>query len=70
VPGQESLEGGAFGGFSAGGGACAEVVGEVGEELAVVAFGGGGDGPDGGGEVGGLFGVAAVVVLPTDDRSA
>ena len=36
----------------------------------VVAFGGGGDGPDPGGEVGGPFGVAAVVVLASDDGGA
>ena len=64
------MQGLPFGCLTAGGGAGVQVVAEVGEGFVVVAFGGGGDSPDAGGEVGGPFGVAAVVVLPADDGGA
>lgn len=67
-PGQELVQCRALGGLAAGRCAGVEVGGEVFQGFAVVAFGGGGDGPDPGGEVGGPFGVAAVVVLAADYR--
>ncbi|MDQ1293940.1 MAG: hypothetical protein QG608_1823 [Actinomycetota bacterium] len=69
-PGQEPVEGLAVEGFTAGFGAGGEVVGEVGQGFEAVAFGGGGDGPEAGCQVGGPFGVVAVVVLAPDDRGA
>ena len=62
------MQGLPFGCLTAGGGAGVQVVAEVGEGFVVVAFGGGGDGPDAGGQVSGPLCVAAVVVLAPDDR--
>ena len=50
-PGQESLQGLAFEGFPAGEGAGLQVLLEVGQGFALVAFDGRGDRPDGRGEV-------------------
>src|SRR5512135_2289659 len=67
-PGQEPVQCQSRGGLAVTAGA--EVAGQVFQRFEVVAFGGGGDGPDPGGQVRGPFGVAAVVVLPPDDRGA
>ena len=69
-PGQEPVQCRACGCLAAGVGAGAEVAGQAGQWFVVVAFGGGGDGPDPGGQVRGPFGVAAVVVLAPDDWGA
>ncbi len=50
--------------------ACVEVRGEVGEHVQAGHRGGGGDGPDHGGEAGGGLVAGAVGVLPGHDRAA
>src|SRR5690242_12425352 len=69
-PGQEPVQCGTSGGLAACRGAGVQVAGQVFQWFEVVALGGGGDGPDSGGEVRGPFGVAAVVVLAADDGGA
>src|ERR1035438_8328275 len=67
-PGQEGVQAGSGGGGAAVAGAFLQVVGQQAEGLDVVPGGGGGDGPDVGGQVGGPLGAGAVEVLAADDR--
>ena len=69
-PGQERVEFAAGEGFAAVFGAGGEVVSEQVQWLGVVLGGGGGDGPDAGGQAGGPGGAGAVEVLASDDGSA
>src|SRR5439155_7123207 len=67
-PGQERVQAGSGRGGAAVFGACLQVAGQQSEGLDVVPGGGGGDGPDVGGQVGGPFGAGAVEVLAADHR--
>ena len=69
-PGQEGVQVGSGRGCAAVTGACLQVAGQQAEGLDAVLGGGGGDGPDVGGQVGGPFGAGAVEVLAADDRGA
>ena len=69
-PGQERVQAGPVRGGAAGVGACLQVAGQQAEGLDVVPGGGGGDGPDVGGQAGGPCGAGAVEVLAADHRGA
>src|SRR6266481_2655098 len=67
-PGQEGVQAGSGRGSAAVAGACLQVAGQQGEGLDAVPGGGGGDGPDVGGQVGGPLSAGAVEVLAADHR--
>src|SRR6266568_3007044 len=67
-PGQEGTQVGSGRGSSAIASAFLQVAGQQAERLDAVPGGGGGDGPDIGGQVGGPFGAGAVEVLTADHR--
>ena len=67
-PGQEGVQAGSGRGCAAVAGAFLQVAGQQAEGLGAVPGGGGGDGPDVGGQVGGPLGAGAVEVLAADDR--
>ena len=69
-PGQEGVQAGSSRGSSAVAGAFVQVAGQQAEGLDAVPGGGGGDGPNVGGQVGGPFGAGAVEVLAADHRGA
>src|SRR5215203_1460360 len=69
-PGQVPVQGWAGGWCAAGFGAGVQVGAQVGQRVQPGAFGGGGYGPDPGGEVGGGFRTGAVEVLAAHDRAA
>src|SRR5579863_1816353 len=69
-PGQEGVQVGSGRGSSAVAGAFLQIAGQQAEGLDVVPGGGGGDGPDVSGQVGGPLGAGAVEVLAADDRGA
>jgi len=70
VPGQESFEVWALGGLAAVAAAFVEVGGEPGQEVQAGHLHGGGDGPDDGGEPGGVPVTGPAGVLPGHDRTA
>ncbi len=69
-PGQVGVQVGSGRGSSAVAGAFVQVAGQQAEGFDVVPGGGGGDGPDVGGQVGGPVGAGAVEVLAADHRGA
>ena len=69
-PGQEALQVRAGQGLAAIAAAGVEVGGEVGQDVEAGHLGGGGDGPDAGGEPGGVPVPGAVGVLPCHDGPA